>query len=178
MNLNKQLSCKSFIKYNNLENTTMISPKWAVLMAAFALVGTITVPSTAFAQVDESQNAEVDIERNNEISQSIEQSQEACTNEAQVSISDDDEEQEGGVNSASVSQSNECDVTQTQTATNNAAIVDDSENTFDVQQAIITGSCPAQFENCLNIADVFPSNWCDLFQSQSLQDFCNENDLG
>jgi hypothetical protein len=138
MNLNKQLSCKSFIKYKNLENTTMISPKWAALMAAFTLVGAVSIPTTAFAQeeVDESQNAEVDIERNNQISQSIEQSQEACTNEAEVSVSDDDEEQEGGVNSASVSQGNKCIITQTQTATNNAAIVDNSVNTFTLRHEI------------------------------------------
>jgi hypothetical protein len=35
----------------------MILPKLAVLMAAFALVGAITVPTTALAQDDESQEA-------------------------------------------------------------------------------------------------------------------------
>jgi len=35
----------------------MISPKWAVLVAAFALVGAITVPTAALAQDDESQSA-------------------------------------------------------------------------------------------------------------------------
>ena len=150
----------------------MISPKWAVLMAAFALVGAITVPTTALAQDDESQNAEVDIERNNEISQSIEQSQEACTNEAQVSVSDDDEEQEGGDNSASVSQSNECDVTQTQSATNNAAIVDESENNFDVQEFISRFPfCPAEFENC-RIGTAQPI--CANVVSPSLQELCND----
>jgi hypothetical protein len=114
----------------------MISPKWALLVAAFALVGVVSLPGTAFAQDDESQNAEVEIERNNEIEQSIEQSQEACTNEAEVSLSDDDEVDIGGENEAEVEQSNECDVTQSQTAENNAAIVDLSENTFDVQQIL------------------------------------------
>jgi hypothetical protein len=150
----------------------MILPKLAVLVAAFALVGAITVPTTALAQDDESQNAEVEIERNNEIEQSIEQEQEACTNEAQVSVSDDDEIDIGGDNEAEVEQSNECDITQTQSASNTAAIVDDSENTFDVQQAIITGGCPAQFENCLNIATVFPNDPCDIFTSEFIRDLC------
>ena len=57
----------------------MISPKWAVLATAFALVGVVSPPSTAVALLeengdDESQNAEVKVERNNEIEQSIEQS--------------------------------------------------------------------------------------------------------
>jgi hypothetical protein len=114
----------------------MISPKWAVLMAAFALVGAITVPTTAFAQDDESQNAEVDIERNNEISQSIEQSQEACTNEAEVETSDDDYFDIGGDNSVSVGQANVCEVEQNQSAENVAAIVDESENTISVDQIL------------------------------------------
>jgi hypothetical protein len=116
----------------------MISPKWAVLVAAFALVGAITVPTTAFAQDDFSQNAEVDIERNNEIEQSIEQSQEACTNEAEVSVSDDDEIDIGGENEAEVEQSNDCEVTQSQTVTNTAVIVDESTNLLDIDVPHIT----------------------------------------
>jgi hypothetical protein len=121
----------------------MISPKWAVLMAAFALVGVVSLPGTAYATAimedpgdDESQNAEVEIERNNEIEQSIEQSQEACTNEAEVSLSDDDVIGIGGDNEAEVEQSNECEVDQNQEAENNAVIEDFSTNDFDVQQIL------------------------------------------
>jgi hypothetical protein len=117
----------------------MISPKWAVLMAAFALVGVVSLPTTAFAQDggdDESQNAETEIERNNEIEQSIEQSQEACTNEAEVETSDDDFVDIFGDNSVSVGQANVCEVEQNQSAENAAAIEDNSENTIDVQQIL------------------------------------------
>src|SRR5918998_2431472 len=129
----------------------MISAKLAVLMAAFALVGSvIAVPTNAFAfpvleedgTTDESQNAEVEIERNNEIEQSIEQSQEACTNEAEVSVSDDDGIDIGGENEVSVEQSNECDVTQSQNAANVATIDDDSENTFDISQFLLDIDVP------------------------------------
>jgi hypothetical protein len=116
----------------------MISPKLAVLVAAFALVGAITVPTTALAQDDFSQNAEVDIERNNEIEQSIEQSQEACTNEAEVSVSDDDEIDIAGENEAEVEQSNDCFVIQNQEAENNAAILDASENVFDITTTVVS----------------------------------------
>jgi hypothetical protein len=142
MNLNKQLPCESFIKYNNLENTTMISPKWAVLVAAFALVGAISIPPTAFAQ----QSAETEIERNNEISQSIEQSQEACTNEADAEIDDEDVIDIGGDNSVSQDQENDCDVTQDQDATNAAVVVDDSENEIGVGQVIGLDFCALQFD--------------------------------
>jgi hypothetical protein len=120
----------------------MISPKWAVLVAAFALVGVVSLPGTAFAYLmedpgdDESQNASVEIERNNEIEQSIEQEQEACVNEAEVSVSDDDFVDIFGENEAEVDQVNVCDVDQSQTAENNAAIVDDSENDFDIDQIL------------------------------------------
>jgi membrane protein involved in colicin uptake len=114
----------------------MISPKWAVLVAAFALVGVIGLPTTAFAQDDESQEAEVEIERNNEISQSIEQKQEACTNEAEAEIDDDDFVDLFGENEIEQNQANVCDVTQSQAAQNNAAIVDESDNTFDINQIL------------------------------------------
>jgi hypothetical protein len=78
------------------------------------------------------------IERNNEIEQSNEQSQEGCTNEAEVSIDDDDVVDIGGENEAEVEQSNECEVTQSQSASNNAAIVDESENTFDITQNVVS----------------------------------------
>lgn len=98
-------------------------------------------PSTAFALLeengdDESQNASVEIERNNEIEQSIEQEQEACTNEAEVEASDDDEVDIFGDNELEVGQENECDVTQTQTAANVASIEDNSVNTFDIDQIL------------------------------------------
>jgi hypothetical protein len=116
----------------------MISPKWAILVLAFAVVGVVSLPGNAFAQEgdDESQNAAVDIERNNEIEQSIEQEQEACTNEAEVSLSDDDFFDIGGENEAEVEQENFCIVDQNQEATNNAAIVDESENNFDIDQIL------------------------------------------
>jgi hypothetical protein len=114
----------------------MISPKWALLVAAFALVGVVSLPTTAFAQDDESQNASVEIERNNEIEQSIEQEQEACTNEAEVSLSDDDVVDIGGDNEAEVEQSNDCFVIQNQEAENNAVIEDFSTNDFDIDQIL------------------------------------------
>jgi hypothetical protein len=116
----------------------MISPKWAILVAAFAIVGVVGLPTTAFAQDgdDESQNASVEIERNNEIEQSIEQEQEACVNEAEVEASDDDFVDIGGENEVEVEQSNECDVEQDQDAANLAAIEDNSENTFDISQIL------------------------------------------
>jgi len=117
----------------------MISPKWAVLMAAFALVGVVSLPTTAFAQDggdDESQNAETEIERNNSIEQSIEQSQEACTNEAEVETSDDDGFDIGGDNSVEVFQGNECEVSQSQSAANVAAIEDNSVNDISVDQIL------------------------------------------
>ena len=116
----------------------MISPKWAILVAAFAIVGVVSLPGNVFAQEgdDESQNASVEIERNNEIEQSIKQEQEACTNEAEVKLSDDDVVDIGGDNEAEAEQSNFCIVEQSQEATNNAAIIDDSENTFDINQIL------------------------------------------
>jgi hypothetical protein len=151
-------------EYNNM------SPKLAIFVAAFALVGAITVPTTAFAQDDESQNAEVNIERNNEISQSIEQSQEACTNEAEVETSDDEDVVDvGGENSIEQNQANVCTVEQSQSAENNAAIEDNSENNLDVQ-SIISG-CPAQFENCSTGG--LGQAICANVVSPSLQELCN-----
>src|SRR5918997_36876 len=112
----KESSCKSFIKYNVSKYITMISPKLAILMATIAVVGAGAIPMApmALAQDDDSQS--VEIERNNEIEQSIKQSQEACTNEA------------------SVEQENNCIVNQDQDAANIASIDDDSINVFDVEQ--------------------------------------------
>jgi hypothetical protein len=122
----------------------MISPKLAVLMATFAMIGVGLTASTPLASAtilmedpSEDQNASVDIERNNEIDQSIDQEQEACTNEAEVSVSDDDFVQVGdNENEAEVEQENDCFVDQDQDATNTAAIVDSSENTFDIDQIL------------------------------------------
>jgi hypothetical protein len=96
----------------------MISPKLVVLMTAFTLVGVVGLPTTAFAD-----RVDVEIERNNEISQSIEQEQEACTNEVEEL-------------SGEAEQVNVCDVTQTQTATNAAAIEDFSSNDFDLESIL------------------------------------------
>ncbi len=111
----------------------MISPKLAVLMATIAFVGAGLAVSpvlpTAYAQ-----EADVEVERNNEIEQEIEQEQEACTNEAKAKVSDDDDfDILGGDNTASVTQSNDCIVVQGQTATNTAAIVDASTNDINAE---------------------------------------------
>ena len=112
----------------------MISPKLAILMAIIAVVGAGAIPMApmALAQDDDSQS--VEIERNNEIEQSIKQSQEACTNEAEVELSDDDVIGIGGDNEAEVEQENNCIVDQDQDAANIASIDDDSINVFDVEQ--------------------------------------------
>ena len=99
-------------------------------MVTMAMIGVGLTGATPLAMAQ--QSSDVDIERNNEIEQSIEQSQQACTNEAEVSVSDDDVVDIGGENEAEVDQSNECIVVQSQSASNNAAIEDNSENTFDV----------------------------------------------
>src|SRR5918998_1277383 len=108
--------------------------KLAILMATIAVVGAGAIPMApmALAQDDDSQS--VEIERNNEIEQSIKQSQEACTNEAEVELSDDDVIDIGGENEASVEQENTCIVDQDQDAANIAEIDDDSINVFDVEQ--------------------------------------------
>src|SRR5918997_1320198 len=113
---------------------TIISPKFAILMATMAVIGAGAIPMApmALAQDDDSQS--VEIERNNEIEQSIKQSQEACTNEAEVELSDDDVIDIGGENEAVVEQENECTVDQSQSAANVASIDDDSFNVFDVEQ--------------------------------------------
>ena len=103
-------------------------------MAIIAVVGAGAIPMApmALAQDDDSQS--VEIERNNEIEQSIKQSQEACTNEAEVELSDDDVIDIGGDNEAEVEQENNCIVDQDQDAANIASIDDDSINVFDVEQ--------------------------------------------
>ena len=116
----------------------MMSPKLAVLMATMAVIGAGAIPMAPMALALETdgtdQEASVEIERNNEIEQSIEQSQEACTNEAEVSVSDDDVIDIAGENEAEVDQENNCIVFQDQDAANIAEIDDESVNIFDVEQ--------------------------------------------
>ncbi len=112
----------------------MISTKIVALMAAFAVVGmTSFLPSTVYADKDNGNTIEIDQERNNSIEQSIEQEQEACTNELEAEVSDDDLFDIGGDNTATADQSNLCVVTQTQAATNLAGIVDNSVNDLGVE---------------------------------------------
>jgi len=97
----------------------MISPKLVVLMATFTLVGVVGLPATAFAD-----RVDVEIERNNEIDQEIGQEQEACTNELEGELSGEAE------------QFNFCDITQSQAASNEAAIVDESDNDVDLESIL------------------------------------------
>jgi hypothetical protein len=111
----------------------MISPKLAVLMATMAMVG---IGAGALPMAAAQQESEVEVERNNEIDQSIKQKQEACTNEADVNVSDDDLVDIGGDNEADVEQANECDVAQTQTGDNAAAIEDFSTNEIGLESIL------------------------------------------
>ena len=107
-----------------LDSNTMISPKLTVLMATMTLLGAGS-PMLAAAE-------HIEIERNNEIRQNIEQEQEACTNEVEVS-----EEGRGDQEAFVVAaQSNVCDVDQAQVGTNAAEINDASFNDFDIQALI------------------------------------------
>jgi hypothetical protein len=94
----------------------MISPKIAMLTAMMAVstVGMTAVP--ALAQVEQ------EIERNNEIEQSITQSNEACTNTL-VAIEDDEGDQY-----VESEQSNKCYVEQSNEAEQEAEIEDESYN--------------------------------------------------
>jgi hypothetical protein len=127
----------------------MISPKLAILMATMAMIGVGLTGATPLAMAQQSSDGTDGgsiiivpdvawiIERNNEIEQSIEQEQEACTNEADVSVSDDDDVIGiGGENEVEVEQSNECEVTQSQSASNNAVIVDESTNIVEIDQQL------------------------------------------
>src|ERR687893_2391584 len=133
----------------------MISVKLTVLMATMAVIGAGALPMAPMAAAtvigdpqETDQEAGVEIERNNEIEQSIEQSQEACTNEAEVSVSDDDVVDIGGENEAEVEQVNICDVTQSQSAANVGSIVDNSENTFDISQFLLDIDVPDPNSDC------------------------------
>jgi hypothetical protein len=118
----------------------MISPKWAILIATMSVIGAGALPMAPMA-LAQNQEAEAEIEQNNEISQSIERSQEACTNEAEVSVSDDDVIDIGGENEAEVEQGNFCIVEQNQNAQQDSAIVDESVNTFELTKDIINFDC-------------------------------------
>jgi hypothetical protein len=128
----------------------MISAKLVVLMATMAVIGVGLTGATPLAMAQQSSDVTDGgsiiivpdvawiIERNNEIEQSISQEQEACTNEAELSVSDDDDVVDiGGDNSVDVEQTNVCDVDQTQSATNTAAIADESTNNLDISSIII-----------------------------------------
>ena len=103
-------------------------------MATFAMIGVGLTAATPMAAAQ--QASEVEVERNNEIDQSIKQKQEACTNEAEVELSDDDYVDIVGDNEAEAEQFNFCDITQSQAASNEAAIVDESDNTVDLESIL------------------------------------------
>src|SRR5918992_5792420 len=136
------------LTYQIQRDMIMISPKLVVLMATMAVIGVGLTGATPLAMAQQSSDGTDGgsiiivpdvawiIERNNEIEQSISQEQEACTNEAEVSVSDDDGIDIDGDNSADVEQTNVCDVDQSQSATNNAAIVDESTNNLDISSII------------------------------------------
>ena len=97
----------------------MISPKIAMLTAMMAVS---TVGMTAVPALAQDFSLEQDVERNNEIEQSITQSNEACTNTV-VAIEDDDGDQ-----SVYSEQSNKCYVEQSNEAEQEAEIDDESTN--------------------------------------------------
>ncbi len=113
----------------------MMSPKLAVLMTTLALVGAVS-PALASSYRrtthdghDEDPSNSVSVERNNEIEQSNDIEQYACTNDQ-----DNEAENEGGDQIAVIGagdQSNDCVVVQAATASNTAAIVDNSTNDID-----------------------------------------------
>ena len=115
----------------------MISPKLAILMATMAVIGAAGAIPMAPMALAQDQEAEIDIERNNEISQSIEQKQDVCANRAELEIDDDDFLGLLGNNRASLSAENICLVDQSQEATNTAAIVDNSDDTFDIDTSLV-----------------------------------------
>jgi len=97
----------------------MISPKIAMLTAMMAVstVGISAVPALA-----QDFSLDQDIDRNNQIAQSIFQSNEACTNTL-VAIEDDSGDQD-----VDSDQSNKCVVFQSNEAEQEAEIEDESEN--------------------------------------------------
>jgi hypothetical protein len=97
----------------------MISPKIAMLTAMMAVS---TVGMTAVPALAQDFELEQVIERNNQIGQSIQQSNEACTNTL-VAIEDDEGDQ-----SVKSEQSNKCLVFQGNEAEQEAEIEDESFN--------------------------------------------------
>ena len=97
----------------------MISPKIAMLTAMMAVS---TVGMTAVPALAQDFSLEQDVERNNEIEQSITQSNEACTNTL-VAIEDDEGDQ-----SVDSDQRNKCVVFQSNEAEQEAEIDDESTN--------------------------------------------------
>src|SRR3712207_3510431 len=95
----------------------MISPKMVVLTALMAAtsLGAYAVPALA-------QDVDQEVERNNEIEQSISQSNEACTNTV-VAVEDDEGDQY-----VEAYQSNKCYVEQSNEAEQEAEIEDESYN--------------------------------------------------
>ena len=107
-------------------------------MGAMAIIGAITVTTTAFAQNGESQNADVDIERNNEIEQSVEQEEKAGANDASAEIDDDDFDGIAANNRAKcLSQQNICLADPSQEASNTAVIADSRYNTISVDTSLV-----------------------------------------
>ncbi len=112
-------------------------------MAAMTLVGIGTVVGSPLAYAVEggSNNGDTvatEIERNNELDQEIKQSQEACTNELNADVSDDDLIDIAGENEAEAEQENNCIVTQGQTAANVGDIDDFSFNEFESESILAT----------------------------------------
>ena len=108
-----------------------MSPKLAVLMTTLALVGAVSpvLASATSDRGDDDPSNSVSVERNNEIEQSNDIEQYACTNEQ-----DNEAENEGGDQIAVIGagdQSNDCTVVQGASASNTAAIVDNSTNDID-----------------------------------------------
>ena len=104
-------------------------------MATFAMIGIGAAGALPMAAAQ--QASEVDVERNNEIDQEIKQKQEACTNKADVNVSDDDYLLDiVGDNEAEAEQFNLCTVTQTQGASNAAGITDNSDNDVDLESIL------------------------------------------
>jgi hypothetical protein len=114
-----------------VEINTMMSPKLAVLMTTLALVGAVSpvLASATNGDHEDDPSNSVSVERNNEIEQSNDIAQYACTNDQ-----DNEAENEGGDQIAVIGagdQSNDCVVVQGASASNDAAIVDNSTNDID-----------------------------------------------
>ena len=106
----------------------MMSPKLAVLMTTLALVGAVS-PALAAAtsdRGDDDPSNSVSVERNNEIEQSNDIEQYACTNEQDNEAENEDGDQIAVIGAGD--QSNDCVVVQGASASNSAAIVDNSTN--------------------------------------------------